>query len=157
MSDAMLEGRKILITGPAGQIAFPLARALARRNEVWGIARFSQPDSRDRCEAVGITTRVVDLADPDLSELPGDFDYVLHLAASIVDGMVPVTVSTAESVSIVVMRSPVAGSQSLMVLSKLPETRALPSGSQATARIWDECPSSVRNNSPVSASQSLIV
>jgi len=81
-----LSGQRILVTGPAGQIAFPLARELARDNEVWGIARFSQPDSRDRCEAAGVTTRVVDLADPDLSELPRDFDYVLHLAASILDG-----------------------------------------------------------------------
>ena len=81
-----LRGNKILITGPAGQIAFPLARALARNNEVWGIARFSQPNSRQRVEDLGVTTRVVDLVDPDLSELPTDFDYVLHLAASIVDG-----------------------------------------------------------------------
>jgi len=81
-----LNGQKILITGPAGQIAFPLARALAADNEVWGIARFSQPTNRQRVEDIGVTTRVVDLAAPDLSELPDDFDYVLHLAASIVDG-----------------------------------------------------------------------
>lgn len=81
-----LSGQKILVTGPAGQIAFPLARALAADNEVWGIARFSKPESRERVEAIGLTTRVVDLAAPDLSELPDDFDYVLHLAASIVDG-----------------------------------------------------------------------
>ena len=81
-----LRGHKILLTGPAGQIAFPLARALAAENEVWGIARFTQPDSRDRVESLGVKTRVVDLVDPDLSALPTDFDYVLHLAASIVDG-----------------------------------------------------------------------
>ncbi|MEE2665956.1 MAG: NAD(P)-dependent oxidoreductase [Myxococcota bacterium] len=81
-----LRGHKILVTGPAGQIAFPLARALARDNEVWGTARFSQPGSRERVEQIGVTTRVVDLAAPDWSELPLDFDYVLHLAASIVDG-----------------------------------------------------------------------
>jgi len=81
-----LRGQKILLTGPAGQIAYPLARALAADNDVWGIARFSQPGSRDRVESLGVTTRVVDLIDPDLSELPTDFDYVLHLAASIVDG-----------------------------------------------------------------------
>jgi nucleoside-diphosphate-sugar epimerase len=81
-----LQDQKILITGPAGQIAFPLARALARSNEVWGIARFSQPGSRERVESLGVTTRTVDLADPDFSALPSDFDYVLHLAASILDG-----------------------------------------------------------------------
>ena len=37
---ALLSGQRVLVTGPAGQIAFPLARALAADNEVWGIARF---------------------------------------------------------------------------------------------------------------------
>ena len=75
-----LQNEKILITGPAGQIAFPMATKLAQDNEVWGIARFGDPSTRDRVEAVGITTRVVDLANPDFSELPDDFTYVLHLA-----------------------------------------------------------------------------
>ena len=35
----MLEGEKILITGATGKIAFPIARALAGNNEVWGVAR----------------------------------------------------------------------------------------------------------------------
>ena len=52
-----LRAQKILITGPAGQIAFPLARALARDNEVWGTARFRQPGSRERVEQIGVTTR----------------------------------------------------------------------------------------------------
>ena len=39
----MLQGEKILITGPAGQIAFPMTEYLARDNEVWGVARFSEP------------------------------------------------------------------------------------------------------------------
>jgi nucleoside-diphosphate-sugar epimerase len=79
----MLEGRKILITGPAGQIAFPMARELARHNEVWGIARFSDPASRKEVEDAGIRTLSVDLARPDFSELPRDFTHLLHLAASI--------------------------------------------------------------------------
>jgi nucleoside-diphosphate-sugar epimerase len=76
----MLTGTKILITGPAGQIAFPLASALARDNDVWGVARFGDPASRERVEAAGITTRAVDLAAGDFGDLPTDFDYVLHLA-----------------------------------------------------------------------------
>ena len=76
----MLSGEKILITGPAGQIAFPLTEYLARENEVWGIARFSEPGSRERVDAVGVTTRVVDLSTADYSEIPDDFTYVLHLA-----------------------------------------------------------------------------
>ncbi|MCH2171750.1 NAD(P)-dependent oxidoreductase [Myxococcota bacterium] len=81
-----LEGQKILVTGPAGQIAFPLASRLALDNEVWGIARFSDETSRQRVEDAGIQTRAVDLAEPVWGDLPADFDYVLHLAASIVPG-----------------------------------------------------------------------
>jgi nucleoside-diphosphate-sugar epimerase len=77
----MLEGEKILITGPAGRIAFGIARMLAPANEVWGIARFSDPSARDEVEALGVTTRAVDLAHPDFSDLPADFTYLLHIAA----------------------------------------------------------------------------
>lgn len=79
----MLSGEKILVTGPAGQIAAPLCRHLAGDNEVWGIARFSVPGSREEVEAMGVTTQKVDLASGDFSELPRDFTYVLHLAAAI--------------------------------------------------------------------------
>jgi len=75
-----VEGAKVLITGPAGQIAFPLAEHLARDNEVWGIARFSDPETREKVEAVGVVTRAIDLADGDFGDLPTDFDHVLHLA-----------------------------------------------------------------------------
>jgi nucleoside-diphosphate-sugar epimerase len=77
----MLRDQKILITGPAGQIAYPLAQYLARDNDVWGIARFSEAGSRERVEQAGVTTRVVDLATGDFGDLPDDFTYVLHLAA----------------------------------------------------------------------------
>jgi nucleoside-diphosphate-sugar epimerase len=79
----MLTGEKILVTGPAGQIAAPMCAFLAAENDVWGIARFSVPGSRDEVEALGVTTRVVDLATGDFSEVPDDFTYVLHLAAAI--------------------------------------------------------------------------
>ena len=81
-----LQNQKILVTGPAGQIAFPLAARLAKDNEVWGIARFSDASTRERCEKAGLQTRAVDLAEPDWQDLPQDFDYVLHLAAAIVPG-----------------------------------------------------------------------
>ena len=45
-----LKGEKILLTGPAGQIAFPIGRELARDNEVWGIARVGDPADRERVE-----------------------------------------------------------------------------------------------------------
>jgi nucleoside-diphosphate-sugar epimerase len=79
----MLSGEKILVTGPAGQIAAPLCKFLAKDNDVWGIARFSVPGSRDEIEGMGVTTRVIDLASGDFSELPKDFTYLLHLAAAI--------------------------------------------------------------------------
>lgn len=81
-----LSGTRILVTGPAGQIAFPLAKRLAGDNEVWGIARFGDAAGRERVEKAGIHTRVVDLADPDWGDLPEHFDAVLHLAAAIVPG-----------------------------------------------------------------------
>ena len=34
----MLSDKKILVTGPAGQIAKPLVSFLAPHNEVWGVA-----------------------------------------------------------------------------------------------------------------------
>ena len=53
----MLRGEKVLITGPAGRIALGIARSLAADNEVWGIARFSDPATREQVEALGVTTR----------------------------------------------------------------------------------------------------
>ena len=43
MTSGMLDGEKVLITGATGKIAFPIARALAERNEVWGAARLRNP------------------------------------------------------------------------------------------------------------------
>ena len=77
----MLHDEKILITGPAGRIAFPLARTLAADNEVWGVARFSDAATRARVEELGVKTVKADLAEGQFDELPHDFTYVLHLAA----------------------------------------------------------------------------
>ena len=77
----MLSGEKILITGPAGRIAFGIAKTLAGDNEVWGIARFSDPATREEVEALGVTTRAIDLGDGDFGDLPTDFTYLLHIAA----------------------------------------------------------------------------
>ena len=55
----MLSDEKILITGPAGQIAFPMTEYLAADNEVWGIARFSDPSTRAKVDALGVTTRAI--------------------------------------------------------------------------------------------------
>jgi nucleoside-diphosphate-sugar epimerase len=78
----VISGEKILITGPAGRIAFGIAKSLSKDNEVWGIARFSDSAQRDEVKALGITTRTVDLYDADLSDLPTDFTYLLHIAVA---------------------------------------------------------------------------
>jgi len=78
-----VDGRRILVTGAAGQLAFPVAAALAGSNEVWGIARFGDPSARARLEGVGVTTQSVDLTAPEWGDLPDSFDHVLHFAADI--------------------------------------------------------------------------
>ena len=77
----MLSDEKILITGPAGRIAYGLAETLAADNDVWGVARFSDPATREEVDALGVTTRIVDLGDADYGDLPRDFTYLLHIAA----------------------------------------------------------------------------
>jgi nucleoside-diphosphate-sugar epimerase len=77
----VLSGERILITGPAGRIAFGIAKSLAAENEVWGMARFSDPRTRAEVEALGVTTRALDYGDGDFGDLPGDFTYLLHIAA----------------------------------------------------------------------------
>ena len=74
MSD-LLKGKKVLITGLTGQVANPLALALAKESDVWGIARFSDPKKKADLEAAGITCVKVDLAEGDYSGVPDDFDY----------------------------------------------------------------------------------
>ena len=78
-----MKGRRILVTGAAGQLGFPIAADLARDNDVWGVARFTAPGARDRLEAHGVRTAAVDLIDPDWTALPDHVDLVVHLAADL--------------------------------------------------------------------------
>ena len=77
-----MRGHKILITGPSGQVAAPIARALAADNEVWGIARFTDAAARESLEKAGVRCETVNLASGDFSAIPADFDYVLNLAVA---------------------------------------------------------------------------
>ena len=77
-----MRGAKILITGPTGQVADPVARALAADNEVWGIARFTNAAARAGLEEAGVHCQTVNLATGDFTGLPTDFDYVLNLAVA---------------------------------------------------------------------------
>jgi UDP-glucuronate 4-epimerase len=76
----MLDAEKVLVTGATGKIAFPIARALAQRNEVWGAARLRDPADRIRLQAGGITPVALDMSIGDFSMLPDDFTYVFHAA-----------------------------------------------------------------------------
>lgn len=77
-----LDGKRILITGPTGQVAKPVALALAKSNEVIGIARFNDAAAREQLEAAGVQCIKVDLAQGDFSAVPRDVDYVLNLAVT---------------------------------------------------------------------------
>ncbi|MGE2723679.1 NAD-dependent epimerase/dehydratase family protein [Mycolicibacterium pulveris] len=76
----MLTGEKILITGATGKIAFPIARALAHHNEVWGAARLRDPVGRTRLADAGVIPAALDMSTDDFSSLPDDFTYVFHAA-----------------------------------------------------------------------------
>jgi UDP-glucuronate 4-epimerase len=76
----VLKGEKILVTGATGKIAFPIARALAAENEVWGAARLRGEGDRDKLAAAGVRPVALDMATGDFSALPDDFTYVFHAA-----------------------------------------------------------------------------
>ncbi len=76
----MISGEKILVTGGAGRVAFPIARELAKRNEVWAMARFSNPADAERLKAHAITPIKRDLSES-FDGVPEDFTYVWHAGA----------------------------------------------------------------------------
>lgn len=76
-----LQGRKILITGPTGQVALPVVEAFANVADVYALARFRKQEDREQIEALGATVIAADLADPTtLAAIPADIDYVLNFA-----------------------------------------------------------------------------
>ena len=82
----MLDGEKVLITGVTGKVAFPIARALAARNEVWGVARLRNPEDRETLADAGITAVPLDVSTGNFSALPDDFTHVFHAAVDVGDG-----------------------------------------------------------------------
>jgi len=76
-----IQGRKILVTGPTGQVAAPLIEAWRDQCELWALARFSDDEVRQQLEAQGGRTVRADLADRhSLADCPDDFDYVVNMA-----------------------------------------------------------------------------
>lgn len=82
----MLDGEKVLITGATGKIGFPIARALAQRNEVWGAARLTNPADAQRLADNDVEPVALDFSSADCSALPDDFTYVFHAAVDPGDG-----------------------------------------------------------------------
>jgi nucleoside-diphosphate-sugar epimerase len=82
MGKDALTGKRIVVTGVTGQVARPLALALARENEVFGAARFADQTARETLELAGVHCIPVDLVTGDVTGLPADADYVLHFAVA---------------------------------------------------------------------------
>ena len=80
-----LQGSRVVVTGAAGRVGFPIARDLAAdpANTVYGVARLSAPGDGDRLRAAGIEPITRDFGDGrDFDDLP-DADYVFHAAAAL--------------------------------------------------------------------------
>jgi UDP-glucuronate 4-epimerase len=82
MSPDTLSGTTIVMTGVTGQVARPLAVALARDNRVVGGARFRDEGARAELEAAGVECVPVDLESGDVSGLPEDAEFVLNFAVA---------------------------------------------------------------------------
>lgn len=76
-----LAGKKILITGPTGQVALPVVEHFAKIADVYALARFRKEEDREKIQALGAKVLPADLADAEsLSVVPDDIDYVMNFA-----------------------------------------------------------------------------
>ncbi|HEY0700661.1 MAG TPA: NAD(P)-dependent oxidoreductase [Micromonospora sp.] len=78
-----MRDKKILVTGGTGQVARPVAEALAAENEVWCLGRFGTPGVEQELNDRGIRTWHWDMdqTGPEgLQGLPTDFTHVFHSA-----------------------------------------------------------------------------
>jgi nucleoside-diphosphate-sugar epimerase len=77
-----LRDKSIVVTGVTGQVAEPVAVALAQENEVVGAARFKDESARRRLEEAGVRCVPIDLLTGEVGGLPADADYVINFAVS---------------------------------------------------------------------------
>ena len=76
----MLSDKKVLVTGATGLVVRSATMALAQNNEVWCLARFTDPEVRAELVAQGVKPFTWALGDVDLRPLPDHFTHVLHAA-----------------------------------------------------------------------------
>src|SRR5579864_3942096 len=76
----MLSDKKVLFTGATGQAIRPAAESMAADNEVWCVARFTNPRTKTELEEKGIKTFVWTMGEGRLDGLDNDFTHVLHAA-----------------------------------------------------------------------------
>jgi len=74
-----VQGQKVLFVGGQGPVSAPALRSLAPTNDVFAMARFSNPLAREKLEAIGVTCIRHDMFES-FDDLPDDFDYVYHSA-----------------------------------------------------------------------------
>lgn len=77
---ALMSGKRVLVTGASGLVALPVAVELAKDNDVFALARWSNPDQRKLVEAAGAQAVAFDMANEDLSSLPKSVDVVINYA-----------------------------------------------------------------------------
>jgi nucleoside-diphosphate-sugar epimerase len=87
-----VQGQKVLFIGGQGPVSAPALRLLAPDNQVYAMARFSNPDTRRKLDSIGVTCIRHDLFDP-VGDLPSDFDYVYDTALPSVRSESGMTVS----------------------------------------------------------------
>ncbi len=72
---------RVLVTGATGRVGFPVARALARSHDVFGLARCRDEEDRARLEGAGVVPIVADVATLEAGQLPDGITHVFHAAA----------------------------------------------------------------------------
>lgn len=77
-----LKGSKVVVVGVTGQVALPLAKALATEATVIGAARFTSLERKVDLEAAGIECVTIDLEAGEVSNIPDDVDYVVNFAVA---------------------------------------------------------------------------
>jgi nucleoside-diphosphate-sugar epimerase len=75
---ALMSGKRVVITGASGLVALPVAVELAKTNEVYAVARYSDPQQKRLLDEAGARTITYDMADPDMSVLPKSADIVIN-------------------------------------------------------------------------------